>query len=454
MRRALTSSVATAAAAGVLAFAASVARAQVVADQPAAILMFPKILVDTSNGESERVDTLIRISNISDRPITLHCFYVNTNGHCRSQPAKICDPYTIGADNPCDPFDPCVPGWQETNFVVNITARQPVAWLASQGAALCNQSSNPDAPCFPLDDTRPGFEGQDNLDSRVPPVPETPFIGYLKCIAVDRNEVPEDRNDLIGVAEIITNTFDEGADTQLYDVRAVNAIGITAIPGQNDGDKTLVIGGGGCQGGERDGLPCEEDEECPGGGECRVAEYNGCPNVLILDHFFEGAADPVSGDIVNTKLTLVPCSEDFEAQIPTTATIQFLVFSEFEQRFSTSRSITCFQEFRLFDIDHSSEVRSIFSAAVNGTLTGQTRLRGVVGTKQCVGGNSDGNVCINDGNCPAGECRDNPRTGTTWVAIAEEFRTSQDPNESAPGSAAFNVHFHGSRPQSDFIHLP
>lgn len=428
MRRSISSRAAILAFTWLLLCGAATVEAQVVADQPAAILMFPKILVDTSAGQAERVDTLIRISNVSTRPITLHCFYVNTNGHCLSQTGTICDPYTIGADNPCDPFDPCVPGWQETNFVVNITARQPVAWLASQGATLCDQSANPDVPCFPLGDSRPGFEGQDNLDSRVPPVPENPFIGYLKCIAVDRNEVPVDRNDLIGATEIVTSTFQEPpADTQLYDVRAYNAIGITAIPERNDGDKTLVIGGGGCLGGERADLPCEEDEDCPGG-ECRVAEYNGCPNVLILDHFFEGASDPVSGDIVNTKLTLVPCSEDFERQVPSTATIQFLVFSEFEQRFSTSRTVTCFQEFRLFDIDRSSEVRSIFSAAVNGTLTGQTRLRGVVG--------------------------DDPRSGYTWVAIAEEFRRSEDPNEAPTGSAAFQVHFHGSRPQSDFIHLP
>jgi hypothetical protein len=401
--------------------------AQVVSDQPAAILIFPKLVVDTAPEQTQRVDTLIRISNVSTRPITLHCFYVNTNGHCRSAPGTICDPYTVGAENPCDPFDPCIPGWQETNFVVNITARQPVAWLASQGATLCDQSANPDIPCFPLGDGQPGFEGQDNLDSRVPPVPEVPFIGYLKCVAVDRNEVPVERNDLIGETEIVTTELFESADEQVYDVRAYNAIGITAIPEHNNGDKTLVIGGGGCIGGERADLPCEEDDECPGG-ECLVAEYNGCPNVLILDHFFEGANDPVSQDQVNTKLTLVPCSEDFERQAPVTTPIQFLVFNEFEQRFSTSRIVTCFQEFKLTDIDRSNEVRSIFSAAVNGTLTGQTRMRGVTG--------------------------DNPRFGYTWLGLAEEFRTHDSPTRGPTGSAAFNIHFHGSRPQSDFIHLP
>jgi len=38
--------------------------------------------------------------------------------------------------------------------------------------------------------------------------------------------------------------------------------------------------------------------------------------------------------------------------------------------------------------------------------------------------------------------------------VAEEFRTAEDGVEASTGSAAFNIHYHGSRPQSDFIHLP
>jgi hypothetical protein len=53
-----------------------------------------------------------------------------------------------------------------------------------------------------------------------------------------------------------------------------------------------------------------------------------------------------------------------------------------------------------------------------------------------------------------GVAGDNPRFGYTWVGVAEEFRTAEDPNEAPAGSAAFNIHFHGSRPQSDFMYLP
>jgi len=394
--------------------------AGVASDQPGAILVFPKLIVDTTIPASTprgRIDSLIRISNTSDSPVTLKCFYVNANGHCRANPTTICDPYNPSTPSPCATDDFCIPGWQETDFLVNITARQPIAWLASQGSTLCDQSLDPTVPCLPLGDSRSGFGGQTNKDSRVPPVPENPFVGHLKCIAVDRNEVPVDRNVLKGEVEIVLS------DTNEFDVRGYNAIGIRAIEDANDGDGTLVIGGSRqCLQGSRPGQRCSVAADCPGG-ECLQPEYEGCPNVLILDHFFEGANDPVSGDRINSVLTLVPCSEDYERQAPVEAPIQFLVFNEFEQRFSTSRIINCFHEFRLFDIDGATpgDVRSIFSAAVNGTLTGQTRMRGVAG--------------------------DNPRVGYTWLGLAEEFRENA-------GSAAYNIHFHGARPQSDFIHLP
>ncbi len=384
-------------------------RAEVASDQAAAILVFPKVLVDTSdppNTPRGRIDTLIRVSNTSDRPISMYCFYVNANGHCKNSPTTICDPYDRNAENLCGSNGPCEAEWHESDFVVHLTPRQPVAWLASVGASPCREGA-PEVPCFPLT-----VGGQPN---QVQPVPEDPFIGELKCIAVDVNVVPVERNDLKGEAEIIRSN----TNPDFLDVEAYNAIGIRALANPNDGDGKLVLGGGVCSGGGRDGLPCAAAAACPGG-RCS-AEYNGCPNILILDHFFDGAIDPISNREVTTKLTLVPCSEDFETQAPVRIIVHFLVFNEFETRFSTSNSITCFNDFKLTDIDRAGRDRSIFSAAVAGTLTGQTRLRGVVG--------------------------DDPRFGYTLLGMAEEFRKNG-------GTAAFNLHFHGTRPQSDFVYLP
>jgi hypothetical protein len=98
-----------------------------------------------------------------------------------------------------------------------------------------------------------------------------------------------------------------------------------------------------------------------------------------------------------------------------------LIFNEFEQRISTSRPVTCFREFHLFEIDRSNLDLSVFSAAVQGTLTGQTRIRGV----------ADSDLTH----------------GHALLGIAEEFRKGG-------GTAAVNLHYDGSRPQSDIINLP
>jgi hypothetical protein len=408
--------------------AAGAVRADVASDEASAILVFPKIVVDTSavpQTPRGRVDTLIRISNTAEvishciggandgkdcstnpdlctggicskgGPVSVRCFMVNANGHCVNSPTTICNPSQYNVDGNTCGTGGCKAGWQETDFDINITAQQPIAWLASRGETLCDQADTSGLPCLPLGDAHPGPGGQDNTGSQVPPVSEDPFVGELKCIEVDQNGVPVARNDLKGEAEIIQSNAGQ------LDVEGYNAIGIPAILGSNSniGDNTLVLGG-------------------PG------AEYSSCPNILILDHFFDGAPDPISGETVTTELTLVPCSEDFEHQaaLSTPVAVQYLVFNEFEQRFSTQRFLTCFDHFKLSNITSPDSDRSIFSAWVMGTLTGQTRIRSVVDLYH-------------------------PLVSNALLGVAEEFRDGG-------GSAAFNLHFNGTRPQSDFITLP
>src|SRR5262249_41842777 len=85
--------------------AATSARADVSSDQAGAILVFPKVVVDTS-GQAQNsrgpTDTLIRISNTSNQPISLHCFWVNANGHCSNAPSTSCIPFKFASTtNPC-----------------------------------------------------------------------------------------------------------------------------------------------------------------------------------------------------------------------------------------------------------------------------------------------------------------------------------------------------------------
>lgn len=474
------------------------ARADIGSDRSAAIVVFPKIIVDTSSG----LDTLIRLSNTSNTEINVQCFYVNATPQC-SVPGGSCFPNEIGCVGRIqdqEVFGSCKPQWQETDFLIRLTAFQPTAWLVSQGAVDCQSiqvrgggvcSNDPNTtcqnnrdcgtgnrcvypPCFPLDGfVRHGPHGQSNAGSNVPPSPEDPFIGELKCVAVDESLLPIGRNDLKG--EVLIGKVD--SNDGFVDVAGYNAIGIPALSGAGNRDTTLVLGG--------TSRGDDPDDPCHAAGTC--AEYEGCPNILILDHFFDGAVDPlvlnrclgsacsVTGDACEddsdclntcvsnqcnltgaicaededcdalvgrvrlaTDLTLVPCTQDFRTQNPelSRTTVQFLIFNEFEQRFSTSRPVECFKEVRLSNVDTAQNDRSIFSAGVEGSLTGQTRIRGV--------------VVATEG------------AGNTLIGVAEEFRCrgpgfptcSFTKSDDLISSAAANLHFQGRRPQSDFIYLP
>lgn len=383
---------------GGLFLAAGAARADVTSDRPAGLIVIPKLVFDSEGalgvltGAGLPVDTEIQLTNVSDHDAKMRCFYVNANSHCTNNPGAVCN---VNAD--CQQFGLggiCFEGWIETDFEITLTPRQPLIWRISEGLFA-----------LPLADA--GQEGS------VPAVNEDPFMGELKCVQVGPDDQPIDHNDI--KAEVTIVTYADG----YVDARAYNAIGLQAVEGANDGDNTLIIGG--------------EDPE-----------YSGCPNILILNHFFEDAVEPVNETYLKTHLTLVPCSQNFLLQDTAlfNTTVQFLVFNEFEQRFSASRSLRCFKEYELCSLGTGVDraitdtnpasngcQRSVFSAYVSGTLTGQTRIRGV----------DDGAADHGNG----------------LLGIAEEFyRTSAGDLSSVQATAAFNLHQAGERSTPDFIVMP
>lgn len=432
---------------GLLCVSLSPVVAQVGSDRPAAVVIFPKLVVSEALG----IDTLIRLTNTSTEEQNVHCFYVNVTPRC-SRPGYSCYP----DPDVCElAGGTCLEQWQETDFQLQLTGRQPTSWLVSQGQDVCRPqfdsgvcSDNPAIdclrnadcggrcvypPCLPLTEgTRTGPRGQTN-DGKVPVSPEEPFLGELKCIAVDPSGLPIGKNDLKGEALIAR----VGAGGPPVEVTGYNAIGIPAIEGAGNRDATLVLGG-------------------PG------AEYEGCPNVLILDHIFDGAVDPLAYNRcesgvctisktgcteqvdcpsvrVATDLALLPCTQDFRTQNPdlSKTVAQFLVFNEFEQRFSTSRTVKCFREDRISNLDTPQNERSIFSAGVAGTLTGQSRIRGVV----------DG--ALDHGNTLIGIFTEYRCVGPDFPLCS--FTNAQD----LVSAVAGNLHFDNSRrPRSDFIYLP
>jgi hypothetical protein len=365
---------------------ASAAQAAVTTTNPAGLVIFPKLLVNSAIGQ----DTIIQLSNTSPDLIRVRCYLVNANSHCSNDPTQICD-----SSEECGGGF-CLPGWNETDFRFTLTKFQPIAWRLSEG--LQN---------FPLDGLNGvAQDGQFNADSNIPPAPEDRFIGELKCFQVDESENPVARNDLKGEATIFESN-------DIFDVRKYNGIGLESTE-VNDGNDTLCLGG------------TEPTDDCP------EPEYAGCPNVVILNHFFDDAPDPVNGNIIETSLTLVPCSEDFLNQATFKITVQMLIFNEFEQRLSTSRRINCLEDIQLSDIDTrpipDDNFASIFNIAVQGTLAGQTRLRSVQTSDTTHG------------------------TGIVGMATESYFAIGAAPTLVA--TDAFDLHEAGARDQGDVIRAP
>ena len=346
------------------------ARADVTTEKGASILIFPKVRADGV------FDTVIQIANLSNNMVHARCFYVN---------ATLQDTVTHLS---CGvPSATCVPLCQETDFEIWLTKQQPTHWSVSTGRNFVPY------PTFGQDDS--GF-----APGRVPPVSD--FVGELKCIEVTDSGEPITRNDLKGEATLVALT-DSGSDstqTVTGDIAKYNAIGIRGNPDVAPSNPLLLDGG---------------------------ATYDACPAKLILNHVTSGAPDIVEDELtdlgvlpagttsaVYTDLTLVPCTEDFENQIPKSVTVQFLIYNEFEEVFSTSTTVSCFMETELSNIGSGQ----IFGYGVLGTDVAQAVMTPVVQNDGSSGG---------------------------LLGIAERITTvSVGTAPATAGRAAYNLHSEGS----------
>lgn len=281
---------------------ASVARAEVSTDVSGSVLVFPKVVYDGLEVPIGAVgvgrDTIIQLSNTSNNMVHAHCFYVNGANDLSGNPL-----------------------WQVTDFSIWLTRQQPTQWVASDGRQV-NPSDN-----FP-----PGQNGSGLDPGAIPPVPPG-FQGELKCVQVDASGTPFGGNNLKG--EAVIQAIDG-------DVSKHNAVAILANPdlaGDAPANELLLNNTA-----ENDG------------------EYNSCANQLYLNHFVDGttngAIDSLNPEAcdddtcpIRTYLTLVPCSQDFENQVPAEVTVQFAIVNELEQIFSASTTVTCWETFRLSDVD-------------------------------------------------------------------------------------------------------
>ena len=346
------------------------AQGAVSTERGASILAFPKVLAN-----SDDTDTIIQITNISNNMVHARCFYVNASK----------DPATGK------------PLWQVTDFTIWLTTQQPTHWEVGTGRFV-----DPTDSCIKYGEIVPSTYCADaGLDpGAVPPVPDD-FVGELKCVEVDVADNPIGGNHLKGEATIKIDG----------DVAKYNAIGIqgTDLAGSTGNELQL--------------------NQPLGSTDMPIGEYDACPNALLLNHFTDGVTDPfilaegaggtcvvekyppdaigssaqgqpcqsdadcpygfckngpvildASGQVALrsatlTDLTLIPCTEDFENSLPSSVTVQFDIYNEFEQHLSASKTVTCWASFYLFQVDSPKNPEmSVFSFAVQGTTVAHTRI--------------------------------------------------------------------------------
>jgi hypothetical protein len=253
-------------------------------------------------------------------------------------------------------------GCSETDFDIFLTRQQPTGWVVSSGRP------------FSQGGLAPGL---------IPPVPQG-FVGELKCIEYDTAlSGPMPSNWLTGEATLV----DRAGDVSQY-----NALSFQGNPSNQVGLADPSVD-----------LPLDMTPTNPGG------FYSACPAVLLFDHFVEGATDIVDGLKLSTELTLVPCQENLENQIPSSRTVDFVIFDEFENQFSTSVTINCYFNKAL------ARISSILTH--NGGLS-----------------------------TPTAYTRITSRNGGV-IGMAEEFRNGT-------GAAAFNLVNEGYQAVADHIILP
>jgi hypothetical protein len=371
------------------------ARADVTTDEPGSIVIFPKVIFDGTR------DTLIQLTNTSTSSAHVKCSYIDTSsgGFCSgtTPPAQQC---SSDADCFANDNGTCI-ACAETDFNFSLTPLQPTVWRVSLGRNSGDQSEG-----FFIGAVPP--RSRSCLTSGVACTVDTDcvsgtgpcvggILGELKCFQTDIDGVPIGGNALKGEA-----TIENLSNGQISEY---NGIAIKAINTQTVAPT--------CVGGANNAKPCSTDTDCQPpslpGGVCRISllldnttEYNACPQQLLVNHYAEGATDPFTGAHVDSELTLVPCTEDLAGGTPTSTTVHFDAYNEFEN-LVTSKVVpfTCWLNISLGD----SRLTPGFDAATFATPFGKTRvfptsntMSGVLGVLEefhAVSGEPDGTAAIN-----------------------------------------------------------
>jgi hypothetical protein len=123
----------------------SAAGAQTTSERGASILIFPKVVADSTG------DTVLQVANLLESRVDVLCTYVDGTS------------------------------WDATTFTLSLLAEQPVQWVASRGRTASGGDDTNDVPAAPAS-----------------------FTGELVCVEVDVSGAPATGNRLVGRATVTT----------------------------------------------------------------------------------------------------------------------------------------------------------------------------------------------------------------------------------------------------------
>jgi hypothetical protein len=110
--------------------------------------------------------------------------------------------------------------------------------------------------------------------------------------------------------------------------------------------------------------------------------YEACPFMWYIDHAANGASDAAEEDVsgviptfsIHPNITLVPCTLNLESQVPTSVTLQFDVYNEFELHLTTSTTVSCWASWDLGATTNTQFNIPFGALPAFGTIL-QTRIR-------------------------------------------------------------------------------
>ncbi|GIW39564.1 MAG: hypothetical protein KatS3mg076_0141 [Candidatus Binatia bacterium] len=187
------------------------------------------------------------------------------------------------------------------------------------------------------------------------------------------------------------------------------------------------------------GIDVDDDNELNLDG----SEYAACPTGLRFPHIAQGAEDPVlgTGSTVTARLTLVPCTQNFEDRFIPRVSVSVTSYNEVEAFTSGQFEFDCW-------FDSELDAVSLGNPDLFASTVGAFKQSILTPSPVCVGGDRNGLPCNpQNPNCPnGGSCTGVvgilgvlETTHNSGAAVSRSAQTLHSSGDDAPGAVITTV---------------